>query len=224
MPFKELFVSKWWCWDYAQPWSDGSLCLSRVLLGGSQRWSSINNSGNSREMHVIESETPGQGESESVSRSVVSDSLWPLTTTHQAPLSMGFPRQEYWSGLPLSSPGDLLNPGIKPRPPALQADSLPSEPPDKSQVKVRAGKIHLSEERLCLERCKWWNVGSGWPVSCKEVWACVQRAWICIVTWAVMINTTMTIIVMIMMALTVVPDLVVCALHTSHTFMSHWTS
>ena len=41
---------------------------------------------------------------------------------------MGFPRQEYWSGLPFPSPGDLRDPGIKPRSPALPADSLPSEP------------------------------------------------------------------------------------------------
>ena len=55
----------------------------------------------------------------------------PWTTGHQAPLSMGFPRQEYWSGLPFPSPGDLPEPGIKPRFPALQADALPSEPPGK---------------------------------------------------------------------------------------------
>ena len=48
---------------------------------------------------------------------------------HQAPLSMGFSRQEYWSELPFPSPGDLPNPGIKPGSPALQADTLPSEPP-----------------------------------------------------------------------------------------------
>ena len=46
---------------------------------------------------------------------------------HQAPLSMGFPRQEYWSGLPFPYAGDLPDQGIKPRFPALQADSLPSE-------------------------------------------------------------------------------------------------
>ena len=49
----------------------------------------------------------------------------------QAPLSMGFSRQEYWSGLPCPSPGDLPDPGIKPRSSALQADSLLSEPPGK---------------------------------------------------------------------------------------------
>ena len=47
---------------------------------------------------------------------------------HQAPLSMGFSRREYWSGLPFHSPGDLPNPGIEPGCPVLQADSLPSEP------------------------------------------------------------------------------------------------
>ena len=51
----------------------------------------------------------------------------PWTIAHQAPLSMGFSRQEYWSGLPFPSPGDLPNPGIKPGSPALQADSLPTE-------------------------------------------------------------------------------------------------
>ena len=47
----------------------------------------------------------------------------PWTVAHQAFLSTGFPRQEYWSGLPFPSPGDLPNPGIKPRSPALQAVS-----------------------------------------------------------------------------------------------------
>ena len=46
-------------------------------------------------------------------------------------MSMGFPRQEYWIGLPFSSPGDLPDPEIKPMSPALQADSLPSELPGK---------------------------------------------------------------------------------------------
>ena len=52
----------------------------------------------------------------------------PWTVAYQAPLSMGFSRQEYWSGLPFPSPGDLPNPGIEPGPPALQTDALPSEP------------------------------------------------------------------------------------------------
>ena len=48
----------------------------------------------------------------------------PWTVAHQAPLSMGFSRQEYWSGLPFPSPGDLPNPGIEPRSPTLQADNF----------------------------------------------------------------------------------------------------
>ena len=52
----------------------------------------------------------------------------PQTVVRQAPLSMGFLRQEYWSGLPFPSPGDLPDPGTEPGSPALQADSLLSEP------------------------------------------------------------------------------------------------
>ena len=55
----------------------------------------------------------------------------PWTVAHQAPQSMEFFRQEYWSGLPFPSPEDLPNPGIEPGSPALQADALPSEPPGK---------------------------------------------------------------------------------------------
>ena len=63
-----------------------------------------------------------------VSHSVVSDSSTPQTLACHAPLTIEFSRQEYWTGLPFPSPGDLPNPGIEPRSPALQADSLPSEP------------------------------------------------------------------------------------------------
>ena len=51
----------------------------------------------------------------------------PWTIALKVPLSVGFSRQEYWSGLPFPSPGDLPNPGIEPASPALQADSLPTE-------------------------------------------------------------------------------------------------
>ena len=61
-------------------------------------------------------------ESESVSRSVVSDALWIWTVAHQAPLSMEFSRQEYWSGLPFLSPVDIPDPEIELRSPALQAN------------------------------------------------------------------------------------------------------
>ena len=59
----------------------------------------------------------------------------PWTVTYQAPPSVGFSRQEYWSGLPFPSPGDLPDPGIEPGSPALQADALTSEPPGKPKHK-----------------------------------------------------------------------------------------
>ena len=65
----------------------------------------------------------------------------PWTVARQAPLSMGFSKREYWSGLPFPSPGDLPNLGIEPGSPALQADTLPSEPP---------GKPHICEHKLEL--------------------------------------------------------------------------
>ena len=68
-----------------------------------------------------------------VTCSVMSDSATLWTEARQAPLPMEFSRQKYWSGLPFPSPGDLPDPGIKLRSPALQADALPSEPPRKHQ-------------------------------------------------------------------------------------------
>ena len=64
-------------------------------------------------------------QSESVSRAVVSDSLRPHVRQLAKLISMGFLRQAYWSGLPFPPPGDVPEPGIKPRSPTLQADSLP---------------------------------------------------------------------------------------------------
>ena len=78
-------------------------------------------------------------ESENVSWSVVSSSLWPhgLTVGCQDPQSIGFSRQEYWSGLPFPSLGDLPHPWIEPGSSSLQADSLLSEPQGKpSEVKL----------------------------------------------------------------------------------------
>ena len=76
----------------------------------------------------------------------------PWTLAHQAPTSMGFSRQEYWSGLPFPSPGDLPDPGIEPRSPALQADALTSEPPGMSTITTRgeANYYHflLSDQKL----------------------------------------------------------------------------
>ena len=60
----------------------------------------------------------------------------PWTVAHQASLSKGFSRQEYWGGLPFPSPWDLPDPGIESGSPALQPDSLPSEPPGKPSQKA----------------------------------------------------------------------------------------
>ena len=79
--------------------------------------------------------------SENVGRSVVSDSLKPHSNC-QAPLSMGFPRQEYWSGLSFPSQGNLPHPGIKTKSHALEVNSSPSKPP---------GKCFLSEQRKEVE-------------------------------------------------------------------------
>ena len=80
----------------------------------------------------------------------MSDSLWPLGLyiAHQAPLSMEFSRQEYWSGLPCPFPRDLPNPGIKSGSLTLQADALPSEPPGQPDMMLRCRQV--SVESGCL--------------------------------------------------------------------------
>ena len=60
----------------------------------------------------------------------------PWTVVHQVPLSKGFSRQQYWTGLPFPSPGNLPDPGIKPRSLALQAGASPSKPPGKPTNRV----------------------------------------------------------------------------------------
>ena len=69
-------------------------------------------------------------------RSVVSNSETLWTVAHKAPLFLGFFKQEYWSGLPFPSPGDLPNPETEPRYLTLQADSLPAEPPGKPEGRI----------------------------------------------------------------------------------------
>ena len=65
------------------------------------------------------------------------------------PLSKEFSRQEYWSGLPFPSPGDLPEPGIEARSPALQADSLPSEPPGKTKESIILSFPHFLISDSC---------------------------------------------------------------------------
>ena len=78
--------------------------------------------------------------------------MTPWTVAYQTPLFMEFSRQEYWSGLPFSSPGDLPDPGIEPRSPALQADSLLSKPTCKLKgIDLNVRKIEQVLSRLPLK-------------------------------------------------------------------------
>ena len=76
--------------------------------------------------------------------------MTPQAVASQAPLFVGFSRQEHWSGQPFPSPGDFPDPGVEPRPPALQADSLPSEP----RREALGGKPSTSQLGECLRAWK----------------------------------------------------------------------
>ena len=78
--------------------------------------------------------------------------MTPWTAAGQAPLSMGFSRQEYWSGFSCPPPGDLPNPGIKPASPALQVDSLPTGPHGKPPLYIRASRVAQTVKRLATMR------------------------------------------------------------------------
>ena len=81
----------------------------------------------------------------------------PWTVAYQASPSMGFSRQEYWSGLPFPSPGDLPDPGIEPGPPELEADALTSEPPGKPLTRLW-GRVIFKYLKLSLNK-------SNYPVN-----------------------------------------------------------
>ena len=101
----------------------------------------------------------------------------------QGPLSLGFSRQESWSGQPFPSPGDLPDPGIEPRPPALQADFLPSKPlgnPLKTKRKAYLLRIrgsHGSAKYTLLGRSNSRRTGreNTWIIGERLAWADDQR-------------------------------------------------
>ena len=104
------------------------------------------------------------------SSSVVSDSFvttW--TIAHQAPLSMGFPRQEYWSRLPFPSPEDLPDPGIEPASPALQVDSLLSKP-QQSWISGYLGQ-HFCRNQMMF--CELWLSFLGRARDVKVTQSCL---------------------------------------------------
>ena len=74
----------------------------------------------------------------------------PWTVAYQAPPSMGFSRQEYWSGLPFPSPGNLPDSGIEPWSPTLQADGLTSEPPGKPTLYIELLKMSFFPFAMAL--------------------------------------------------------------------------
>ena len=120
-------------------------------------------------MHQHSSQPPSAEASSIMKVKVKSLSLFqlfatPWTVAHQASLSMAFSRQEYWTGFPFPSPGDLPDPGIEPRSPALQADALQSEPPGKPIKET----LKERERRVCVAvgicgELRFWKGHQGRP-------------------------------------------------------------
>ena len=84
----------------------------------------------------------------------------PQTVARQAPLSRGFSRHEYWSGLPFPSPGDLPDSRIEPRSPALQSDSLPTELQGKPASGGEEGNPPQAKQPLAWPLLGWWSLSS----------------------------------------------------------------
>ena len=93
----------------------------------------------------------------------------PWTVAYQAPPSMGFSRQECWSTLPFSFPGDLPDPGIKPGSPAFQADSLPSELWGKIHTAWHSCKNHLNKRETYGEGDLWLRFPSSDYLNLKDL-------------------------------------------------------
>ena len=98
----------------------------------------------------------------------------PWTVAHQAPPSIGFSRQQYWSGLPFPSPGDLPNPGIEPGFPALEADALTSEPPGKTLVQK---DTHPSDHSSTI-----YNSQTGKQPNCSPADEQIKKIWYIYIT------------------------------------------
>ena len=97
----------------------------------------------------------------------------PRTVAHQAPPSVGFSRQEYWRGLPFPSPGDVPDPGVEPRSPALQGDTLPSEPPRK-----------LFSKTMIFFRFPWWLSGKEYTFQCRRLKRHEFDPWVGKISWS----------------------------------------
>ena len=108
----------------------------------------------------------------------------PWTVAYQAPPSMGFSRQEYWSELPFPSPGDLPDPGIEPWSPAFQADTLTSEPPrgilwhyrlDGHEFEQAPGDGEWQGNLVCCSPwgCKEWDMTEWLNINNSILWQCL---------------------------------------------------
>ena len=100
----------------------------------------------------------------------------PWTVAYQAPPSMEFSSQEYWSGLPFPCPGDLRNPRIEPRSPSLQAGSLPSEPQGKlKRQQFRETEKQIGVAKVRGEHFKWSSSRCGAFRQGRSRWKAKER-------------------------------------------------
>ena len=113
---------------------------------------------------------------------VMSDSsVTPRTVFHQAPLSVGFSKQEYWSRWPFPSPGNLLNPGTKPVSPALTGGFFTTEPPGKlpdfssAVIQVAEQQTRTTVAFLETYQTSWKHIGASFP--CKGFWSTLICPW-----------------------------------------------
>ena len=118
-----LMILNHFLWFYCNP---EPLYFSQILFQTIRHWSKVS-------LLLIFFRYPTYSGGDLVAKSYLTLAS-PWTVGCQAPLPMGFSRQEYWSGLPFPSPGDLPEPGIEPRSPTLQADALTSVPPGKPSL------------------------------------------------------------------------------------------
>ena len=91
--------------------------------------------------------------------------MTPWTVTHQAPLSMGFSQQESWSEMPFLFPGDLPDPGIKPRFCELQADPLPSEPPGRPFIEKEYRLKSAEGRHAATKNFPSWSFQGSYPME-----------------------------------------------------------
>ena len=143
----------------------------RVMVESSDRtWSAVEGNAKSLQYSYLENTmNSGGGGRCLVAKSCLTLAI-PRTVACQAPLSMGFSRQEYWSGLPFPSPWYLPYPGIKPGSPALQANSLPSDPLKEvlkcvEHTQILKGEIY----GFSFSYCSWGSQGKNTEVVCQSL-------------------------------------------------------